>query len=343
MHYKLLGQTGLRVAELCLGTMTFGEEWGWGASKDESKKIFDAYTKNGGNFIDTANQYTNGTSEKYIGDFINPNRSRFVIATKYTLGSPVGDPNAAGNHRKNLVQSLDASLKRLSTEYIDLLWVHCWDEFTPVSELMRALDDVVRAGKVLYIGISDAPAWYIAQANTLAKERGWTPFSAIQVQYSLIERTAERELIPMANALGLSITAWAPLGGGILTGKYGKDSKITREKARYVDNPMVVNQRALTIANEIQAIALEIGKSPSQVALAWLLHRPNVIPVVGARRHSQIEDSLGSLTVELSQSNLERLNQASHLDLGFPHDFLAAPHVRELVYGGLFESIINRR
>jgi len=225
MKYYLLGKSGLRVSEICLGTMTFGNEWGWGASKDESRKIFDAYVDAGGNFIDTANIYTEGTSEKYIGDFISSDRDRFVIATKYTSNTRVGDPNSGGNHRKNMVQSLEASLKRLNTDYIDLYWVHAWDPTTPVEEMMRALDDMVKSGKILYIGISDAPAWIVSQANTLANLKGWTEFVGIQIEYSLIERTSERELIPMANALDIGITAWSPLGSGVLTGKYNKSSK----------------------------------------------------------------------------------------------------------------------
>ena len=189
MRYKLLGKTGLRVSELCLGTMTFGEEWGWGASKEESRRIFDAFADAGGNFVDTANLYTGGTSEKFVGDFLKGRRERFVLATKYTLNMAPDDPNGGGNHRKNLVQSLDASLKRLNTDYIDLYWVHAWDGMTPLEETMRALDDVVRAGKVLYVGISDAPAWVVSRANTLAELKDWSPFAALQIQYNLADRT----------------------------------------------------------------------------------------------------------------------------------------------------------
>src|SRR6188472_3405035 len=225
MKYSLLGKSGLRVSELCLGAMTFGEEWGWGASKEECHKIFNAYVDAGGNFIDTANKYTEGTSEKYIGEFIESDRDRFVLATKYTSNTRRGDPNAGGNHRKNMTQSLEASLKRLNTDYIDLYWVHAWDPLTPIEEMMRALDDMVRAGKILYIGISDAPAWIVSQANTVANLRGWTEFTGLQIEYSLIERTPERELLPMASALDIGVTAWSPLGGGVLTGKYNNKSE----------------------------------------------------------------------------------------------------------------------
>ena len=223
MKYYLLGRSGLRVSEICLGAMTFGEEWGWGASKDECRKIFNAYVDAGGNFIDTANKYTEGTSEKYIGEFIASDRDRFVLATKYTSNTRRGDPNAGGNHRKSMVQSLEASLQRLNTDYVDLYWVHAWDQTTPVEEMMRALDDMIKAGKILYAGISDAPAWVVSQANTLANLRGWTEFTGLQIEYSLIERTPERELLPMASALDIGVTAWSPLGNGLLTGKYNKN------------------------------------------------------------------------------------------------------------------------
>jgi aryl-alcohol dehydrogenase-like predicted oxidoreductase len=223
MKYYLLGKTGLKVSELCLGAMTFGQEWGWGASKDECRKMFNAYVQAGGNFIDTANKYTEGTSEKYIGEFIAPDRNRFVLATKYTSNTRRGDPNAGGNHRKSMVQSLESSLERLNTDFIDLYWVHAWDHTTPIEETIRVLDDMVKEGKILYAGISDAPAWIVSQANTLANLKGWTEFTAIQIEYSLIERTPERELLPMAGALDIGITAWSPLGNGILTGKYNKN------------------------------------------------------------------------------------------------------------------------
>ena len=220
MRYKLFGRSGLRVSELALGSMTFGEDWGWGATKEESKRIFDAYVEAGGNFIDTANRYTEGTSETYIGDFISADRDHFVLATKYTLFTRKGDPNFSGNHRKNMVQALEASLKRLGTEYVDVYWVHAWDFLTPVDQVMRSLDDMVRAGKVLYVGISDTPAWVVSRANMLAEMRGWSSFVGLQIRYSLADRTAERDLLPMARALDLAVTPWSVLGAGVLTGKY---------------------------------------------------------------------------------------------------------------------------
>ena len=220
MRYRILGNSGLRVSEAALGAMTFGDDWGWGAAKDEARKVYDAFREAGGNFVDTANIYTNGTSESFLGEFMEGHRQSVVMATKYTNAFPGTDPNAAGNHRKSMVQAVEASLKRLKTDYIDLYWVHIWDQITPVEEVMRGLDDLVRAGKVLYVGISDAPAWWVAQANTLAHLRGWSPFIGLQIEYSLIERTVERELVPMAKALNLGLIAWSPLANGVLTGKY---------------------------------------------------------------------------------------------------------------------------
>jgi aryl-alcohol dehydrogenase-like predicted oxidoreductase len=209
MRYRLLGNSGLRVSEAALGTMTFGEEWGWGSAKDEARKMYDAFRGAGGNFIDTANFYTNGTSESFLGEFMKDHRQSVVLATKYSNAAPGTDPNAAGNHRKSMVQALEASLDRLRTDYIDLYWVHIWDQITPVEEVTRGLDDLVRQGKVLYVGISDAPAWWIAQANMLAQLRGWSPFIGLQVEYSLIERTVERELVPVAKALNIGFTPWS--------------------------------------------------------------------------------------------------------------------------------------
>jgi aryl-alcohol dehydrogenase-like predicted oxidoreductase len=211
MNYRLLGNSGLRVSEMSLGTMTFGEEWGWGASKEEARKIYDAYREAGGNFIDTANVYTNGTSELFLGDLMAGHSDKIVLATKYTNSAPLNDANSGGNHRKSMMRSVEASLRRLNTDYIDLYWLHIWDGLTPVDEVMRAFDDLVSQGKVLYIGVSDAPAWWVAQANTLAELRGWSKFAGLQIEYSLAERTVERELIPMAKAFNLGLVAWSQL------------------------------------------------------------------------------------------------------------------------------------
>ena len=279
MRYKLFGKSGLRVSELALGTMTFGEDWGWGASREESRKIFDAFAEAGGNFIDTANRYTNGTSEKFVGEFIASERGHFVLATKYSLFTRHGDPNAAGNQRKNMVQSLEASLKRLNTDYIDVYWVHAWDFMTPVEEVMRALDDMVRAGKILYVGISDTPAWIVSRANMLAELRGWTPFVGLQIRYSLLDRAVERDLLPMARTLDIAVTPWGALGTGILSGKYNREGGSGR-----VSTWGPIDPKKLAIAEEVIKIADEIGRTPSQVALNWVRQQPGVIiPIVGAK------------------------------------------------------------
>ncbi len=341
MRYKLLGRSGLRVSELALGAMTFGENWGWGASKEESRRLFDCFAEAGGNFIDTANRYTDGTSEQYVGEFIRSERERFVVATKYTLWMRHKDPNAGGSHRKNLVQSVEASLKRLGVEYIDLLWVHAWDAFTPVEEMMRSLDDLVRSGKVLYIGVSDTPAWVAAQANTLADWRGWTRFVGLQIRYNLIDRAAERDLLPMARALDLAVTPWSVLGAGVLTGKYNR--KTPPEQGRVKDTAGK-DERNLRVAAEVVKAAKEVGCTPSQAALAWVRQQPGVIvPLIGARTLDQLKDNLGALDVRLDESTMQRLSDAAPIELGFPHDFLSGPAVRDLVYAGMYDQIDNHR
>lgn len=338
MRYKLFGRTGLRVSELALGTMTFGEDWGWGASKGVSKEIFDAYANAGGNFIDTANRYTEGSSERFVGEFVAADRDHFVVATKYTLWDRQGDPNLSGNHRKNMVRSLEASLKRLNTDYVDLFWLHAWDFTTPIDEIMRGLDDLVSSGKILYIAISDTPAWIVSRANMLAELRGWTAFAGLQLQYSLLERTPERDLLPMAKELDLAVTAWGALGSGVLTGKYNKSGVSEGRAAVLGDIP----ERNLKIAAEVVAIADEIGCSPSQVALNWVRQQPGtIIPVLGARKLAQIEDNLGCLDHALEEAHLKRLDEVSQIELGFPHQFLI--DARDFVFGGTFDQIDNHR
>ncbi|MCA2622235.1 MAG: aldo/keto reductase [Microcystis sp. M20BS1] len=335
MRYKLLGNSGLRVSELCLGTMTFGEDWGWGADKEESRAVFQAFAEAGGNFLDTANIYTNGTSETLVGEFVKGDREKWVIATKYSLNTRPGDVNACGNHRKNLFQAVEASLKRLGTNYIDLLWLHIWDSLTPMEEVMRAFDDLVRMGKVLYIGISDSPAWIVSQANTLATLRGWTPFIGLQIEYSLKERTPERELLPMAKALNIGVTAWSPLGGGVLTGKYNQPNPVDG-RLSMTDQPFQILDRDLKIAETVLEIAREIGKSPAQVALNWLRNRPNpIIPIIGARRLSQLQDNLACVDFNLTGEQLQRLDNISAISLGFPQELLASQFVRDILLGGV--------
>jgi aryl-alcohol dehydrogenase-like predicted oxidoreductase len=337
MRYKLLGKSGLRVSELCLGTMTFGDDWGWGAPKEESRKIFNAFAEAGGNFIDTANNYTNGTSEKFVGEFTKAERDHFVIATKYTLSEYATDPNFGGNHRKNMRRSVEGSLRRLDTDHIDLLWLHMWDGMTPVEEVMRALDDLVRAGKVLYVGISDTPAWVVSQANTLADLRGWSRLVAYQGEYSLASRAPERDILPMTQAMEMAYLPWGILEGGELTGKYNLPSD---EPKRSKDT----NERIKNIAAVLMDLSKEGGRTPSQIAINWVRQRPyQIIPILGARSEKQLQDNLGALEFELTKEQIESLNEASPIDLGFPHSFLGSNHVRGLIFGKTFDQIVTDR
>jgi aryl-alcohol dehydrogenase-like predicted oxidoreductase len=276
--------------------MTFGADWGWGADRDESRKQFDLYAEAGGNFIDTANLYTNGSSEKLVGEFVADERHKWVVATKYTFNNQSGEVNLSGNHRKNMVQSVNASLKRLNTDYIDLLWLHGWDFTTPVEEVMRSFDDLVRAGKILYVGVSDTPAWLVAKANTIAELRGWSPFIALQIEYSLRQRTPERDLIPMAQHFDIGVTAWSPLGGGALNWLRQQDSRFG-----------------------------------------------SIIPIVGARTAKQLKDNLACIEFALPTEQMERLNEASKIELGFPHDMLQSDTVHKFALSGTLEKIDNHR
>jgi len=342
MRYKLLGHSGLRVSEVALGTMTFGEDWGWGASKEESRRIFDAFVEAGGNFIDTAVNYTNGTSERYVGEFIAAKRDAFVVATKYSLrdrNADPRDPNAGGNQRKNMLRCVETSLKNLGTDYIDLYYVHMWDYMTPVEEVMRGFEDLVRAGKILHAGISDTPAWVISKANTLAELRGWSRLAAIQLPYSLADRAAERDLLPMAQAEDLAVTAWGILEAGILTGKHRDPQATTRFKGAREDE--------MAKGDAVVSVAQEIGCSPAQVAIAWTRQRPYggapLIPILGARTLAHLLDNLGALDIQLSPEQIARLEEIGKLQLGFPHDFLNSEGVRGLVFGETFDLIDNHR
>jgi len=339
MNYRLFGKSGLRVSELCLGTMTFGLEWGWGADKEESRKIFDTYADAGGNFLDTANRYTEGTSERWLGEFVKSDRHHFVLATKYTLRDQTGDPNLAGNHRKNMMRSVEESMRRLDVEFIDLLWVHAWDGMTPVDEVLRGLDDLVRSGKVHYIGISDTPAWVVSQANTMAELRGWTAFAGLQIEYSLLQRAPERDLLPMAKNFGLAVTPWGAIGGGALTGKYLKG-----EPGRVVEASARRSARANAIAAVVVEQAEKLGVQPAQLAINWV--RQNyagitAIPIVGARSAAQLTDSLGCLNFQIPDEAMLALHSASAIELGFPHEFLASDNIRELIFGGQYNNIIR--
>jgi aryl-alcohol dehydrogenase-like predicted oxidoreductase len=326
VRYTLLGNSGLRVSELALGTMTFGTDWGWGASAAECTKQFDLFANAGGTLIDTADKYTDGSAEQIVGQLVAADRDHFVLGTKYSLNLRAGDLNAGGNHRKHLVQALDASLRRLGTDYVDILWLHAWDYLTPPTEVMRALDDQVRLGKVLYVGVSDTPAWVVAQMQTLAEERGWSPFVALQIEYSLVQREVERELVPMARGLGLGVLAWGPLGAGVLSGKYA--GPVAPDEPRRLTD---VDPARLAIATRLAEVAGELGATSSQVALAWLRAQGGVIPILGARTAEQLAGNLRAVEIELPASALERLNEVSHVPRGFPHDFLAAD---DFVLGG---------
>lgn len=347
MKVRLLGQAGLRVSELCLGTMTFGEARGqWGASRDQARAVFDAYSDAGGNFLDTANTYQDGESERMIGEFVGADRDAYVIATKYSLAEASStNPNASGNHRRNLLRSIEASLKRLGTDYIDLFWVHAWDGMTRDEEVMRGLDDAVRSGKIMYIGFSDAPAWVISRCDAIAEVRGWSRLAAVQFNYNLVERTPEREIVPMATDLGMAMVVWGGLASGLLSGKYRRGEGPSQGR---LADPMFKG-RGLTdenfvIVDAVREIADELGASPSQVSLAWLKSRsPDLIPILGARTADQLADNLGCLTVGLSEAQRARLDGVSAFPLGFPSAFLASPAINALLHGRWKERLDVRR
>lgn len=346
--YRLLGRSGLRVSPMSLGTMTFGSDWGWGAEIAEARRIFDLYLDRGGNFVDTAVNYTDGASERFLGEFLAGRRERVVLATKFTMARDPGNPNSGGNHRLNMVRSVEQSLRQLATDRIDLLYLHAWDMTTRPDEVMRALDDLVRAGKILHAGICNTPAWRIAEMQTLAELRGWSPFTALQIEYSLVERTVEHELLPMAASLGLGVLPWSPLGGGVLAGKYTRaDVEDSREASVSPSRKGVIaasghlNARAIDIAEQVRAVAREVGATPSQVALAWTLAHPAVVsPVMGARTLAQAEDNLGALDLVLSPDQLARLNEASDPGPIFPARFVERPLVQQLIHGG---AAVQRR
>lgn len=335
MKYKLLGKSGLRVSEICLGTMTFGEEWGWGANLESSKKQYYSYIERGGNFIDTANRYTEGTSEKYIGEFIKESNQRkeIVLATKYSLITDrSAGINQSGNHKKNMVQSVEDSLNRLQTDYIDLFYLHAWDFTTRIEEVLRAMDDLVRQGKVLYIGISDTPAWIVSRANAIAELKNWTEFIALQIEYSLMQRSVERDLIPMAEELELSVLGWAPIAGGALTGKY---SGTNDDPKRLQPNSIRLSESKQKITAVVVEIAKELNRSPAQVAIAWVMQQgKNIIPIVGARNEEQLLNNLQAGAINLNKEQLNRLDDVSKIELGFPHDFLKGEGVQDILFSG---------
>jgi aryl-alcohol dehydrogenase-like predicted oxidoreductase len=335
-HYVTLGRSGLRVSPFCLGAMTFGKEWGWGSEPEDAKKILDRYIDLGGNFIDTANGYTKGHSEVIIGDHLGRDRKkrdRVVIATKFTTNMFMGDPNGGGANRKAIVAQCEESLRRLKTDYIDLYWLHAWDKTTPIEETMRALDTLVEDGKVRYLGFSDTPAWKCAQAQTMATLRGWSPLIALQIEYSLLQRTVEGELVPMAQELGLGITPWGPLRGGALSGKYKRADKGKHQAGRGARVTNFLDDRTFDLLEICERIASELGTTVPRVALAWVQGRPGVAStIIGARTMEQLEDNLGALDVKLTPEHVQALDKATTPSLPFPTDMLSA--VPTFAFGG---------
>ncbi len=335
MKYKLLGRSGLRVSELCLGAMTFGEESGTGAPKAVAQQIYNRYREAGGNFIDTANIYTSGSSEKQLSDFLADDRQGVVLASKYSMTTNMADPNAAGNHRKNMVQALEASLRRLKTDYLDIYWVHGWDQRTRVDEVMRGLDDLVRAGKVLHIGVSNCPAWWISQANTLATERNMTAFTALQLHYNLVERSIEADYFDLAAAQDMALTAWSPLAGGLLSGKYntGPEEDARLNKVAY--GPAMLAESRLQIAARLSELATSMGCQPAQLALAWLLKRPagSVIPILGARTLDQFAANLGCLDIELDAEQVAALDALNPPPPVFPSSLFRSEFYQQMIAG----------
>ncbi|MCI0629775.1 MAG: aldo/keto reductase [Phycisphaerales bacterium] len=335
-HYVTLGHSGLRVSPFCLGTMTFGDDWGWGSDVETSQQIMDRFIERGGNFLDTANAYTKGHSEAIIGDHIGRHparRDRIVIATKFCNNMYPGDPNGGGANRKSITAACEQSLGRLQTDYIDLYWMHCWDKFTPIEETMRSLDDLVAAGKVRYIGFSDTPAWKVAEAQIIAKFRGWTPLIALQIEYSLLERTVEGELIPMAIELGLGVTPWSPLKSGVLSGKYTRANAGKVEPGRGDWVKQSLNEEAFRVIDVLIDVAKKLNTTPARVALAWAQSQPGVTStIIGARTPQQLDDNIAAIDVNLKPEHLAGLDQASRPKLNFPHDFLQFAGTFE--YGG---------
>jgi aryl-alcohol dehydrogenase-like predicted oxidoreductase len=339
MRYRRLGASGLRVSELFLGAMTFADGFAHGADRAEARRIVEAYAEAGGNVIDTAVNYRDGASEQIVGEILAGQRDRFVLCTKYGVSRDRADPNAAGGHRKNLRLSLETSLRRLRTDYIDVYYLHLRDQLTPVEETMRALDDAVTSGKVLHVGLSDTPAWVAAHATTLAHCRGWIPVAVLQARYSLLSRDAERDLIPAAEALGMSVAAWSPLGGGVLSGKYsrpGSNQDSTRLPAGSV------TEREHAVARAVGVVAGELGASAAQVALAWTMTRsPAVHPILGVRRIDQLQDNLQALDIRLPPESVAQLNEATGFEIGFPHDFIA--EMQAFVFGDVAERVDQAR
>ncbi|MCB0324901.1 MAG: aldo/keto reductase [Bdellovibrionales bacterium] len=339
-NYVTLGRSGLRVSPMCLGAMTFGEQWGWGSDDETATAVLEHYLERGGNFIDTANIYTKGYSEAFIGSYFagrkstvsNPPRDRVVLATKFMGNMYLRDPNGGGAGRKSIIAACEQSLRRLQTDYIDLYWAHFWDQHTPLEEMVRALDDLVRSGKVRYVGLSDHPAWVCAKCQHLAQELRAGHFIALQIEYSLAQRTVEGELMPMARHYGMGVTPWSPLKGGILSGKFTRNNHPTEDTRTKPENRHL-SDKNYAIIDELIAIAKEASATPAQIALRWLSLQPGVSSIIiGARKLSQLQENLSALEVTLSEEQLQRLDTASAVEQAFPFDFVH--NLKTAIHGG---------
>jgi len=337
--YTTLGRTGLRVSPLCFGAMTFGTEWGWGADENTSKQMFDRYLEAGGNFIDTADAYTNGHSEELVGKFVGEGslRDRTVIATKFTFNAQPGNPNAGGNGRKNIYRALEGSLRRLKMDYVDLYYLHAWDIVTPAEEVVSTLTDLVKEGKIRYYGLSDTPAWYVARAQTIAEKEGKERVATLQLEYSLLERTIEREHIPAAQELGIGLCPWGPLAGGFLSGKYKRDGNSGKGEGRLAGPNQIFNrftERNWRILDTFLDIAKQIGKPPAQVALNWVATQPGVTStILGATKMAQLEDNLAAIEFEIPAELRKRLGEVSALEPAHPYIFFT-PMTQGRISGG---------
>lgn len=341
-EYRTLGRTGLKVSSLGFGVMTFG----WGAEKSAARSMFDTYRERGGNFFDTADMYAGGESETWLGEFVRDTHSRdeVVIATKFSFNAQQGNPNAGGNGRKNILRAIEGSLRRLQTDYVDLYLLHAWDCVTPVEDVMRTLDDLVRSGKVRHIGLSDVPAWYAARAQTLAEIRGYEPPAVLQLEYSLVSRNLEREHIPLAAETNISIVPWSPLAGGFLSGKYRRvDGKIVGS-GRVFDfkdsgNPTLEKfakrEKNWDVLDVVLRVSSEIGKTPTAVALAWVMGRPQVTSVlIGATRPDQLESNLAALDLKLPLEAERMLTEVSRLE-STELDHFFEPTMQSMLHGGV--------
>ncbi|MEM9983350.1 MAG: aldo/keto reductase, partial [Bacteroidota bacterium] len=342
-NYYTLGKSGLRVSRLALGTMTFGSEWGWGAEKDSAKKLFDYYVDEGGNFLDTADLYTNGTSEKWLGEFIKERslRDKVVVASKFSYNGDPGNPNAGGNGRKNIIRAVEASLKRLGTDYIDLYFLHTWDTMTPPEEVMRTLDDLVKAGKIRHVGLSDVPAWYASRAQTLAEWRGYEPVATLQLEYSLVERNIEHEYTDLGQQLDMGIMVWSPLASGLLSGKYKPSEEKVEGEGRLQALAGSGNaafdkftEKNWKIVSVLEEVAKELNQPMASVAINWVANQPSVSSVIlGATKMHQLEENMKALTFEIPEAHMQKLNEVSDPTLIFPYTFFE-PGMQAMLTGG---------